>query len=256
VAISLVRNKRESFPRLGTKKLHHILSQPLKEVKIGRDKLHEIIKANGMLVPPLRQYKITTNSKHHFPKYKDLVTGTKISRPEQVWVSDITYISGKDKYYYLSMITDDYSKKIMGYCIDENMNVELVIKALAMAFKNRQYHTKLTHHSDRGSQYCCEEYQKKLRRMSVVTSMTENSDPYTNAIAERVNGTIKHEFLIDGRHHSLIELKLLITQAINAYNQVRPHLSCYMLTPDTMHNQRQLQRMEYRNKFLSKKINV
>ncbi|PKP36956.1 MAG: transposase, partial [Bacteroidetes bacterium HGW-Bacteroidetes-14] len=101
-----------------------MLSQPLKEIKIGRDKLNEIIKANGMLVPPLRQYKITTNSRHHFPKYKDLVTGTRIFQPEQVWVGDITYINAKDKYYYLSMITDAYSKKIMGYCIDENMNVE------------------------------------------------------------------------------------------------------------------------------------
>ena len=136
-----------------------MLSQPLKEIKIGRDKLNEIIKANGMLVPPLRQYKITTNSRHHFPKYKDLVTGTRIFQPEQVWVGDITYINAKDKYYYLSMITDAYSKKIMGYCIDENMNVELVIKALAMAFNNRQYQTKLTHHTDRGSQYCCKAYQ-------------------------------------------------------------------------------------------------
>lgn len=233
-----------------------MLSQPLKEIKIGRDKLNEIIKANGMLVPPLRQYKITTNSRHHFPKYKDLVTGTRIFQPEQVWVGDITYINAKDKYYYLSMITDAYSKKIMGYCIDENMNVELVIKALAMAFNNRQYQTKLTHHTDRGSQYCSKIYQEKLRRMSVITSMTENSDPYTNAIAERVNGTIKHEFLIDGRHHSLLELKLLLAQAVHSYNHLRPHLSCHMLTPDNMHNQKQLRRIEYRNKFLNKKIKV
>lgn len=101
------------MPRLGTKKLYHTLSQSLKEIKIGRDKLHEIIKANGMLVSPLRQYKITTNSRHHFPKHKDIVTGVKIYQPEQVWVSDITYINGNDKYYYLSMITDAYSKKIM-----------------------------------------------------------------------------------------------------------------------------------------------
>ena len=92
--------------------------------------------------------------------------------------------------------------------------------------------------------------------MSVITSMTENSDPYTNAIAERVNGTIKHEFLIDGRHHSLLELKLLLAQAVHSYNHLRPHLSCHMLTPDNMHNQKQLRRIEYRNKFLNKKIKV
>ena len=256
MAISLVKSQRESMPRLGSKKLYQNLSQPLKEIKIGRDKLHEIIKANGMLVPPLRQYKITTNSRHHFPKYKDIVTGVKIYQPEQVWVSDITYINGNDKYYYLSIITDAYSKKIMGYCLGENMNVELVIKSLAMAFNNRQYKTKLIHHSDRGSQYCCKEYQEKLRKMNVVTSMTENSDPYTNAIAERVNGIIKQEFLLEGRRHSLIELKTMIDQAVYAYNKLRPHLSCHMLTPDKMHQQRQLSRIEYRNKFVNQKTNV
>lgn len=254
MAISLVKSQRESMPRLGTKKLYHTLSQSLKEIKIGRDKLHEIIKANGMLVSPLRQYKITTNSRHHFPKHKDIVTGVKIYQPEQVWVSDITYINGNDKYYYLSMITDAYSKKIMGYCVDDNMNVELVIKSLAMAFNNRHYHSKLTHHSDRGSQYCCKEYQDKLNKMNVVTSMTENSDPYTNAIAERVNGIIKQEFLFESKRRSLIELKTKIDQAVYAYNKLRPHLSCHMLTPDKMHQQRQLNRIEYRNKFINRKV--
>ena len=244
------------MPRIGTKKLYQTLSQPLKEIKIGRDKLHKIIKANGMLVPPLRQYKITTNSRHHFPKYKDLVTGTKIYQPEQVWVSDFTDIKGHDTDLSGSLSSFAYSKKIMGYSLGENMNVELVIKSLAMAFNNRQYNTKLIHHSDRGSQYCCKEYQEKLRRMNVVTSMTENSDPYTNAIAERINGIIKQEFLLERRYHSLIELKTLIDQAVYAYNILRPHLSCHMLTPDKMHQQRRLRRKEYRNKFIDQKAKV
>lgn len=244
------------MPRLGTKKLHCELLTELKEIKVGRDMLNEILKANYMLVPPLRQFIITTNSRHHFPKYKDLVTGTTISQPEQVWVSDITYIKANDRYYYLSMITDAYSKTIMGYSIDGNMNVELVLESLVMAFSNRQYKTRLIHHSDRGSQYCCCEYQEKLRKMHIITSMTENSDPYTNAIAERVNGIIKQEFLLGIKFHSFIELKLAIDQAVYTYNYLRPHLSCHMLTPQKMHQQRQLIRIEYRNKFRSQKTKV
>jgi len=244
------------MPRIGTRKLYRLLSPQLREINVGRDKLNTIIKANSMLVPPLRQYKITTNSRHHFPKYKDLVTGTTIFHPEQVWVSDITCIKGYDRYYYLSMITDAYSKRIMGYSLDKNMNVELVIKSLAMAFKNRQYKTKLIHHSDRGSQYCCKEYQEKLRLMHVKTSMTEKSDPYTNAIAERINGIIKQEFMLEKKCCSLIELKTLVDQAVYSYNYLRPHLSCHMLTPIKMHQQRQLCRIQYQSQYLHQTARV
>jgi len=256
-AIALVKGQREIMPRIGSLKLYHILSPQLKEIKVGRDKLNIILKVNGLLVPPLRQYRKTTNSNHTFKKHKDLVSGLEIVRPEQVWVSDITYIYGHDRHYYLSLITDAYSKRVMGYSLDVNMNVELVINSLKMALQNRKYRSKLIHHSDRGSQYCCKEYQEILRRMGVKTSMTENYDPYANAIAERVNGILKQEYGLEEKHCSFIELKTIVDQTINIYNFVRPHLSCYMLTPVKMHLQNLLPIKKYNSKSTQRiKINV
>lgn len=226
----------------------------MREINVGRDMLNTILRVNGLLIPPLRQYRITTNSHHHFRKSRDLVSGLKITRPEQVWVSDITYIYSRDRHYYLSLVTDAYSKLIMGYSINVNMNVELVIDSLEMALKNRKYREKIIHHSDRGSQYCCNEYQEILRRMGIRTSMTQNSDPYSNAIAERVNGILKQEFSLEGRHCSFEELKFIVKQSINAYNTRRPHLSCALLTPFKMHLQNQLPRKEYKKKFIHQKV--
>lgn len=200
-----------------------------------------------MLVKPLRQYRKTTTSAHYLKKHKDKVTGKEITRPEQVWVSDITYIYNHNRHYYLSLITDAYSKKIMGYNLDVNLTAELAIKSLKKAITNRQYRLNLVHHSDRGSQYCSSAYQEILRHFGVRTSMTERYDPYTNAIAERVNGILKQEFLLEGRNCSLSEMKILIKQAVEAYNNIRPHLSCNLLTPEKMHQQNHLKRKEYKS---------
>lgn len=241
------------LPRAGTVKLYKNLYTEMRELNVGRDMLNTILKANGLLVPPLRQYKVTTNSRHRFKKHKDLVTGLKITRPEQVWVSDITYLYCSGRHYYLSLITDAYSKVIAGYSVDVHMGVELVMDALKMAFKNRHYRGKLIHHSDRGTQYCCNEYQELLRHMGILTSMTQDSDPYSNAIAERVNGILKQEFSLEQRSSSFEELEFIIKQSIEAYNFKRPHFSCNLLTPYKMHMQRKLPRREYKKVFIRKK---
>ncbi|WP_217899731.1 DDE-type integrase/transposase/recombinase [Flavobacterium sp. ov086] len=140
---------------------------------------------------------MTTNSHHRFRKHENRILDLEINRPEQVWVSDITYIGKRGNPCYLSLITDAYSKKIMGYYVAENLNTQSSLKALKMALKYRKSNIlTLIHHSDRGLQYCANEYQRELIKNKVLCSMTQNSDPYENAVAERINGILKQEFII------------------------------------------------------------
>lgn len=216
--INLVQGVRQIMPRIGTYKLYFLLQEPLNRLGVGRDKLFSILAANHMLIMPEKNYKITTNSHHRFRKYKNLIELLDINRPEQVWVSDITYIGGRGN-YYLSLITDAYSKKIMGYNLSTSLATAGSLKALNMANRNRIYKEKeLIHHSDRGIQYCSNEYQKKLRQMKIIPSMTESYDPYANAIAERVNGILKQEFLLEKYNVDLKTMKILVKQAIEIYN--------------------------------------
>ncbi|WP_211089542.1 IS3 family transposase [Flavobacterium supellecticarium] len=172
-----------------------------------------------------------------------------ITRPEQVWVSDITYIGKREKPCYLSLITDAYSKKIMGYDVSDSLSTQGCIRALKMARKNRIFKSEsLIHHSDRGIQYCSDEYQYLLKKYSLKCSMTQNSDPYENAVAERINGILKQEFRIDTYHLELYLMKKLIAEIINKYNQIRPHWSNYMLTPNQMHLQRSIKIKTYKTK--------
>ena len=159
----MVENIRQSMPRIGTRKLYHLLSDNLQVLKIGRDKFFDILRANHLLIQPKRSYHITTNSHHRFRKHENLILDLEINRPEQVWVSDITYIGKRDNPCYLSLITDAYSKKIMGYYVADNLNTQSSVMALKMALKQRKdFNLPLIHHSDRGIQYCSNEYQKEL----------------------------------------------------------------------------------------------
>mgnify|MGYP003511514215 CR=1 FL=1 len=159
--VSMVLDIRKSMPRLGAKKSYHLLKNQLKPLKIGRDKLFNILRANHLLIQPKRSYHITTNSHHHFKKHKNQVLDLEINRPDQVWVSDITYIGRRENPCYLSIITDAYSKKIMGHYGADNMNTESSALALRMAIKQRKSkEVPLIHHSDRGLQYCAKDYQK------------------------------------------------------------------------------------------------
>lgn len=174
-------------------------------------------------------------------KYPNLVEDMIVHRPEQVWVSDITYIKTDQGHHYLSLITDAYSKKIMGYELCNNLSVEGPLQALEMAIKNREYKDRqIIHHSDRGLQYCSSEYVQKLKANNIAISMTQNGDPYENAIAERINGILKYEFLlIDGFKDHLQAIEG-IGESIKIYNEDRPHLSCAMLTPALAHQQQKM----------------
>lgn len=237
------------MPRIGTRKLYHLLKEKLNELGVGRDRLFAIMKANHLQIIPKRRYHITTDSHHRFRKHKNLIDELAIKRPEQVWVSDITYIGNRQNPMYLSLVTDAYSKKIMGFNVSNSLSASGAITAMRQAIKNRKYQgRKLIHHSDRGLQYCCDEYQQLLNKNSIICSMTESYDPYQNAVAERINGILKHEFILGIAISDLTLMKKLIEQSIDIYNNERPHWSCWMNTPALMHNQQNIKIKTYKTK--------
>lgn len=237
------------MPRIGTRKLYYLLYDELKELGVGRDRLFAIMKANHLQIVPKRQYHITTDSHHRFRKHKNLVDGLKVERPEQVWVSDITYIGNRQNPMYLSLVSDAYSKKIMGFNVSNSLSAAGAIAAMKQAIKNRKYpNSSLIHHSDRGLQYCCDDYQHLLNTRKISCSMTESYDPYQNAIAERVNGILKHEFILGITTIDLELMSKLINESIDIYNSERPHWSCWMNTPNAMHEQRTINIKTYKTK--------
>ena len=250
-----MQNIRTIMPKLGGRKLYFLLKDELSTLKVGRDKLFRILRANHMLIKPKKSYHITTDSHHRFRKYKNLISTLEIEKPELVWVSDITYVGTRSNPSYLALITDAYSKKIVGYNVSNSLSMEGSLKALEMALTNRTYKNHpLIHHSDRGLQYCSNEYQKIIKEHQIKSSMTEKYDPYENAIAERVNGILKQEFDIARNIQSLDLKKKLIKNAIHIYNNLRPHLSNQMLTPMQMHSQQKMKRKQYKSKKLNNDI--
>jgi putative transposase len=246
--VSWVQDIRTVQPRLGTRKLYYLLYDQLQTLKIGRDKFFAILRANHLLITPKRTYHTTTMSHHRFRKHPNMIKELNIHRPNQVWVSDITYIGKREKPCYLCLITDAYSKKIVGYEVSNTMCTTHVVKALKMAQNQRKTIENLIHHSDRGVQYCSDEYQYYLNKYKINCSMTENSDPYENAIAERINGILKQEFMIDTYHLDLPLMKELVKEAIDIYNNDRPHWSNHMLTPNQMHSKPNIEFRSYKTK--------
>jgi putative transposase len=233
---------RKYLPRTGTRKLYYLLKNEFKQehIPVGRDKLFSILRDEQLLILKKKRYTKTTNSKHWLHKYPNLAKGLSITRPEQIWVADITYLSIEKGFIYLHLITDAYSKQVMGYCLSDNLAATSTTKALQMAITNRKYKTPLIHHSDRGLQYCSAGYVSLLEKNKIEISMTQDGNPYDNAIAERVNGILKDEFALDDILPNFNQAKKQTDQAILFYNNKRPHLSCQMLTPHQMHNQTQL----------------
>ena len=210
-----------------------------------------------MLIEPKRRYHITTDSHHRFRKHKNLVSTLEIETPDAVWVSDITYVGNRTSPSYLALVTDAYSKKIVGYNVSRSLSVDGSLKALEMAMANRKVRSNpLIHHSDRGLQYCSNDYQKLLKDNRIRPSMTEKYDPYENAIAERINGILKQEFDVARKIKDFNIKEKLIQDAIRIYNTVRPHLSNHMLTPVQMHNQNKLKRKQYKSKKLNNNMIV
>ena len=240
VVIKRVNEIRLQMPRIGTRKLHYMLFETLERhsIRIGRDKLFDLLEEYGLLVRRRKRKKTyTTNSNHPFRKYPNLIKELEVMRSNHLWVSDITYISLPDEFCYLSLITDGYSRKIVGYCLYPTLKKEGPLHALSMAMDSLpdKLGGTLVHHSDRGLQYCCGAYIDELSAKGIAISMTERGDPYENAIAERVNGILKGEFLIDNEHENFEIAKAKIDSAVNTYNNVRPHGSCNYLTPEQAH---------------------
>lgn len=227
---------RMKMPRLGTRKLYFLLKDQFKnqEIKLGRDRLFDYLRSQNLLIKPKKNYTKTTNSKHWLTKYPNLLKGFEPIAPEQVFVSDITYIKSRERTHYLSLVTDAFSRKIMGYKLSDDICAENVVQALKMAIAKRVTHNTTIHHSDRGLQYCSSVYQSELNRAKIVPSMTDGYDCYQNALAERINGILKQEFLIEACNTGK-ELNKLIRESITIYNSFRPHLSLNMKTPNFIH---------------------
>ena len=229
------------MPRLGGRKLHHQIKDDLEAggLKMGRDRLFGILRKYSMLILPRRRYTQTTMSRHWLRKYPNLVKGLEIKRPDQVWVSDITYLKTDEGNCYLNLVTDAYSRKIMGYAVADNMETAQMKKAFEMSLKNKKTpESPLIHHSDRGVQYCSSEYVRIANENRVAMSMTEDSDPYENALAERMNRTLKEEFGLGKVLASKEQAKILVKEAVNLYNNYRPHLSLRMRTPQSVYQQK------------------
>jgi putative transposase len=251
--ISLVRDIRVKMPHIGTRKLYHMLKAQLDIMGVGRDKLFAILRANHMMITPKRNYRVTTNTYHRFYRHQDIVSSLIIRRPEQVWVADITYVANNTSNNYLALITDAYSKKIVGYDLSDSLSVHGALRALKMALASRYYPGEaLIHHSDKGIQYCCDQYQDELLKHQVKCSMTQGYDPYSNAIAERVNGIIKQEFGLETYNTSIEIMRKIVAESITIYNQLRPHLSCSFLTPNEMHKQQAVKIKTYKAKTASR----
>ena len=232
----MVQDIRMQMPRLGTCKLYYLLKSRFNEsnIKIGRDAFNNYLRSENMLIKPKKSYTKTTNSKHWLRKHPNLIKEIKLERPEQVFVSDITYIKTKERTHYLSLVTDAFSRKIMGYKLSDDMSAENVVQALKMAVNQRKTNYPLIHHSDRGLQYCSSIYQSELNKNTIKSSMTDGYDCYQNALAERMNGILKQEFLVHTCNTGK-ELQALVKHAIETYNNKRPHLSLNMKTPNFIH---------------------
>ena len=214
---------------------------------MGRDKFYTFLRNHRLLVPRTKRFHITTNSNHHFHKYKNLVTNKIPTRAEQLWVTDITYIKTQKGHSYLALVTDAYSKQIMGYKLDSHMKTSLCIDALKMALKNRKYpNKKLIHHSDRGLQYCNPTYTKFAESNRLTMSMTEKYDPYENAIAERINRTLKYEHGLRNCLKNTPIAQKLAKQAVDIYNNLRTHFSLNLRKPAEVHLNPNIKYKSYR----------
>ena len=237
--MSAVLNIRKRQPRIGVRKLHKLITPKLQEqgIAMGRDQLFDLLRANKLLIYPNKKYVTTTNSYHRFRTYSNLIKDLAVTKINQVFVSDITYITTLEGFCYLALITDAYSRKIVGYYLSHSLGIEGCLKALTMALKDVKHPEQLIHHSDRGIQYYSHAYVNLLTTNGVKISMTEQNHVYENALAERVNGILKNEFLLGEKLVSFKVAKELAAEAIAIYNNERPHLSLNYRTPTEVHGE-------------------
>lgn len=238
ILLDKIGDIRKDHKRLGGRKLFHKLEDFMGEhnIKMGRDAFFNMLRDNQLLIKQRKRYHITTNSNHWMKKYPNLIRDLEPLGPNHIWVSDITYWKTKKGHYYISFITDAYSRKIVGYQVADTMEAVESIAALKMAIQTLHPGvTGLIHHSDRGSQYCSSGYVQTLKKKGINISMTENGDPLENAIAERINGIIKGEYLFDYEIKSLSKAKEVLKSVVKLYNEDRPHSSIGNATPSEVH---------------------
>ena len=232
--VKLVKEERKDQPRVGGRKLYEALHTLfiLEGLKVGRDKLFDILREHEMLISRKRASCKTTDSYHRFHKYNNLVKDMEVRAPNQVWVSDITYIRTIKGFCYLALITDMYSRKIVGYDISDTLELAGCLRALKKALRAARPAAGLVHHSDRGIQYCSNQYVNELKKRKIKISMTEANHCYENALAERVNGILKDEFYLDQCFFSTQHACIATKSAIEIYNSKRLHLSLGYKTPN------------------------
>lgn len=235
--LSFVLEQRRLHPKLGARKLHALLHRD-NNAHIGRDRLFSLLREHRLLVKPKRAYHKTTHSHHRFYCHPNLVKESnqqiKVTTPERLWVADITYLPLRSGEAYLSLVTDAYSRKVVGYHVDDNLKAGSVLKAYSKALKARKKNTELVHHSDRGIQYCSKLYQSAHEKHGVTCSMTDGYDCYQNALAERVNGILKNEYLLQ-KPKDLEEARKMVEESVYLYNHKRPHMALKYKTPDEVH---------------------
>jgi len=254
--VSAARSYRENNPGIGCVKLHMILRKVFTDIDDfpGRDAFTDLLKQNDLMVRMKRRkrYK-TTYSNHNYRKYPNLIKDIVASRPNQIWVSDITYIETAEGVCYLSLITDAYSRKIVGWALGETLEAIYPINALNMALSGLNgTKERLIHHSDRGCQYCSYAYVALLKEYGIDISMTQSGDPLENAIAERTNGILKSEWLYKMEIKTKHECKALIDRIILFYNNERPHMSIDYLTPSEAHSTTGVLERRWKNQYIKK----
>jgi transposase InsO family protein len=233
LVVQMVKEIRKEQPRIGGRKLYHLLRTDLQKLPLtlGRDKFFNLLKNQHLLVNRTKKYMVTTQSRHWFHVHKNLLKGRLITRPSEAVVADITYLRYSNKFCYLFLITDVYSRKIVGYHVNQHLDVDGALSAAQMALTTMSPVEEMIHHSDRGVQYCCDAYGELMKRYNIRLSMGEAGNPYDNAIAERVNGILKTEFLLDRTFATFQEAQRAVREAIDTYNTKRPHLSLGYMTP-------------------------
>lgn len=235
--MEMVQQQRRQHKKMGGKKLYSLLSSDLlaNDMTLGRDKFFDVLGRNGLLVKRRRKYAVTTNSYHGFRVYKNEIIDWRPKRPNELWVSDITYLRTRSGFVYLSLLTDGYSRKIVGWNLSHSLSIEGAKRALSMAMRQKKDSRQLIHHSDRGVQYCCKQYVNILKGRKVKISMAAAGNCYENAMAERVNGILKGEYGLDETFNNQNDTLLAVRQAITAYNEKRPHWSLGLRIPAHVH---------------------